>query len=328
VGNLARGLTAIVLGVGGAMLLFWVLNAIAERLPKKWGERLRPYAFVGPALAIVGVFLLYPSFVTIVDSFRVDIGRETERWSTANYEFLVTDRGLRRTLFNNVLWVVFVPAFAVAVGLAVAVLADKLRPRCGEARQVGDLPADGDQLRRRLDDLAVHLRLARARTAADRLLNAIWTASGRDPVAWVQQERFFLSSFTLIVIMIWLQAGFAMVLLSAAIKGVPEDTIEAARIDGATEVQAFWRVVVPQIRSTIVVVATTILILVLKVFDIVYVMGRGRFGTDVIANRFITELLVNFQNGRAAVIVVFLIAVTIPFMIINIRRFREQEATR
>jgi endonuclease VIII len=110
--------------------------------------------------------------------------------------------------------------------------------------------------------------------------------------------------------------------------GVPDETLEAARIDGASEIQVFWRVVVPQIKSTIVVVATTILILVLKVFDIVFVMGRGRFGNDVIANRFITELMVNFHNGRAAALVVFLMALTIPFMIINIRRFREQEATR
>jgi alpha-glucoside transport system permease protein len=128
--------------------------------------------------------------------------------------------------------------------------------------------------------------------------------------------------------MVWLQAGFAMVLLSAAIKAVPEDTIEAARIDGATETQIFWRVVVPQIMPTIAVVTTTILILVLKVFDIVRVLTGGRFGTDIISNLFITQLIDFRQFGQAAVIVVALILATVPVMIWNIRRFREQEATR
>jgi hypothetical protein len=114
------------------------------------------------------------------------------------------------------------------------------------------------------------------------------------------------------VIMIWLQAGFAMVLLSAAIKNVPTDTIEAAKVDGATELEIFWRVTVPQIRSTIVVVGTTILILVLKIFDIVYVMTNGNYGTDVIANLFIREMFNFGQFGRAAVLVVFLIAVATP----------------
>jgi alpha-glucoside transport system permease protein len=324
--RLMTAVAAIVFGVGGVMAVFWLLDAGVDRLPQHLRDRLRPYVFIGPAVAVVALFLLYPA----LDTFRASFYDANTRnlVGLANYEFLVTDRGLRRTLFNNVLWVAFVPAFAVAVGLAVAVLADKLRPRAEKlAKSVIFLPMAISFVGASTIWLFIYAWRAPGQPQIG-MLNAIWTALGRDPVAWVQQERFFLSSFTLIVIMIWLQAGFAMVLLSAAIKGVPEDTIEAARIDGATEVQAFWRVVVPQIRSTIVVVATTILILVLKVFDIVYVMGRGRFGNDVIANRFITELLVNFQNGRAAVIVVFLIAVTIPFMIINIRRFREQEATR
>ncbi len=109
---------------------------------------------------------------------------------------------------------------------------------------------------------------------------------------------------------------------------MPEETLEAARIDGATEIQIFWRIVLPQIASTIVVVGTTILILVLKVFDIVFVMTNGNFGTEVVANLFVKQMITFGNFGRAAVIVVFLIVVTVPFMAINIRRFREQEATR
>jgi alpha-glucoside transport system permease protein len=158
------------------------------------------------------------------------------------------------------------------------------------------------------------------------ILNAIVVnIFGADPIAWLENQR--INDFALMIIMIWLQAGFAMVLLSAAIKSVPEDTLEAARIDGANEWQIFWRVVVPQIRSTIVVVLTTILILVLKVFDIVRVLTNGRNNTQVVANLFYTY----FENGAygsAGVLVVVLVVATIPFMYINIKRFREQEALR
>jgi alpha-glucoside transport system permease protein len=126
--------------------------------------------------------------------------------------------------------------------------------------------------------------------------------------------------------MIWLQTGFAMVLLSSAIKGVPTETIEAARIDGASEVQIFWRVTIPQIMSTIVVVFTTILIAVLKIFDIIFVTTGGNFNTDVVAVRFINELFQFRRFGLAAAIVVVLMIATIPVMVYNVRQFRAQEA--
>src|SRR5690606_27621819 len=157
-------------------------------------------------------------------------------------------------------------------------------------------------------------------------LNAVWTGFGGEPQTWLQISSGRVNTFLLMVILIWLQAGFAMVLLSAAIKGVPDETLEAARIDGATEVQIFFRVVVPQIASTIVVVLTTIVILVLNVFDIVFVLTGGNFNTDVVANRFYTELFSFRQPGRAAAIVVALIIATIPVMIYNVRTFRAGEA--
>ena len=324
--KLVTAVVAIVVGVGGVMAVFWLLNAAVDRMPEGWRARLRPWVFIGPAVLVVTLFLLYPAIDTLRLSFFSS--RSESFVGVENYQWLVTDPGIRRTLINNILWLVFVPTVAVAVGLAVAVLADKLTAKWEKAsKSVIFLPMAISFVGASTIWGFIYAWRAEGQPQIG-LLNAIWTGFGGSPVAWLNQESFRLNTFALIVIMIWLQAGFAMVLLSAAIKGVPEETIEAARIDGATEVQIFWRVTVPQIRSTIVVVGTTILILVLKVFDIVYVMGRGRFGNDVIANRFITELFINFQNGRAAVIVVFLIAVTIPFMVINIRRFREQEASR
>jgi alpha-glucoside transport system permease protein len=165
-----------------------------------------------------------------------------------------------------------------------------------------------------------------ADTAQIGILNAILVALGFEPVGWLVERA--INNFALIAIMIWLQTGFCMVLLSAAVKGIPNEIIEAARMDGANEVQIFWRVIIPMIRSTLVVVATTVIILVLKVFDIVFVMTAGNQGTEVIASRMIKEMF-NFRDyGRGSAIAVILLLAIIPVMVTNIRRFREQEALR
>ena len=158
------------------------------------------------------------------------------------------------------------------------------------------------------------------------LLNAIVVGLGGQPVPWLQIQAFKLNTIILMLILVWGLAGFAMVLLSAAIKAVPEETLEAARIDGATEVQTFFRVVVPQVWPTVITVFITVLIMVLKIFDLVYVMTGGNFGTNVIAVAFFTELFTNGENGRAAAIVVMLMIAIIPVMIYQIRQFRKEEA--
>ena len=151
---------------------------------------------------------------------------------------------------------------------------------------------------------------------------------GGEPQTWLQNSTLRLNSFLMMVILIWLQVGFAMILLSSAIKGVPEDTIEAARIDGATELQIFFRVVIPQIKGTIITVFITVVILVLKVFDIVYVLTDGRDKTQVIANEFFAKLFRDSQSGQAsAIVVVLLIAVT-PVLIYQVRHFRNEELSR
>jgi alpha-glucoside transport system permease protein len=323
-GRLITAGTAILVGVGGVMALFWVLNAAVERLPQRLEHRLKPYVFVGPAMLVAGLFLVLPALDTLRRSF---LDRNSEGFvGLQNYEYLVTDQAVRSAIWNTILWIVLVPALSVVVGLAVAVLADKLRTRWeSTAKSLIFLPmAISFVGAGTIWGFVYAWRPGGSNQIG--ILNAIWTALGGEPVAWLQQPAY--NDFFLIFIMIWLQSGFAMVLLSAAIKGVPDETLEAARIDGASEMQVFWRVVVPQIRSTIVVVGTTILILVLKIFDIVYVMTGGNFGTEVIATLFIKQLINAGQFGQAAVIVVFLIVVTIPFMVINIRRFREQEAER
>jgi alpha-glucoside transport system permease protein len=160
------------------------------------------------------------------------------------------------------------------------------------------------------------------------LLNGIVTGFGHAPVNWLQLSAGRLNSFLLMVMLLWLQAGFAMVLLSAAIKGVPTDTLEAARLDGAGEGAIFFRIVIPQIRTTLITVFITVLITVLKAFDIVYVMTNGNFNTNVVAVDFYNQLFTNGNAGYAAAIVVLLMLVIVPIMVFQVRQFRAEEVAR
>ena len=322
--RLLQGVAALVAGVGGIVVLFWALNKLVEALPSAWEHRLKPYVFIGPAMAAVGIFLVWPALRTVYLSFFD--ARSANFVGLRNYVDLATDPRLRSAIINNLLWIVVVPTVSVAVGLIVAVLSDRLKPTMERVtKSVIFMPMAISFVGASTIWLFIYTWRPEG-TSQIGLLNAIWTALGGDPQSWLQISTLRLNSFLLMVILIWLQAGFAMVLLSAAIKNVPEDTLEAARIDGADEIQIFFRVVIPQIASTIMVVLTTIVILVLKVFDIVFVMTGGNFETDVVAVRFIRELF-NFREfGRAAAIVVVLMIATVPIMIYNIKQFREQEA--
>ncbi|MEM9037165.1 MAG: sugar ABC transporter permease [Actinomycetota bacterium] len=324
--KLIVGVAAIVGGVGGSILLFWFLSAVVDRLPGRWSERLRPYAFIGPALLLVSVYLVYPALRSVRDSFLDD---RSESWvGLDNYRQLIDDPSLRSTLINNVLWVIFVPISCIAFGLAMAVLADRLPARSESiSKSVVFMPMAISAVGASTIWLFIYFWRPAGRDQIG-LLNAIWTGFGNDPASWLQRSDFRLNTILLLIIMIWAQTGFAMVVLSSAIKGVPEDTLEAARIDGATESQIFWRITLPQIRSTVAVVFTTITIGVIKVFDIVFVMTGGNFDTDVIANRFVKELFDFRRFGQASAIVVFLMVVMIPIIVYNIRSFREQEMAR
>jgi alpha-glucoside transport system permease protein len=324
--KLLNALIAVVGGVVGAMVLYYTMNWLVERLPDKWEERIKPYVFIGPALLLIGVFLVYPAIQTVILSFQ---NRDSTQFvGFQNYIDLARDAGIRDAIFNNVLWIIFVPPIVVAIGLAVAVLADRLRPRAeSAAKAIIFLPMAISFVGAGTIFRFIYTFRPEGRPQIG-LLNAIWTRLGGDPIDWLQVQSFNINDFFLMAILVWIQAGFAMVLLSAAIKNVPEETIEAARIDGATERQIFWRVVMPQIRSTIAVVLTTLTITVLKVFDIVYVMTNGRAGTDIVANRFVNELFVFNRPHWATAIVTALILAVIPVMIYNIRRFRAEEATQ
>ena len=322
-----NALLAIVSGVLGSLLLFYVLNKAVERLPKKWEERLRPYVFVGPAVLLIGFFLIYPAVRTVVFSFANN--DSTKFIGTKNYtDLLGSSDFVSGALLNTLLWMIVVPALTVVFGLAVAVLADRLRPRAEKfTKSIIFLPMAISMVGAATIWRFVY-ESRPAGTPQIGLFNAILAKFGADPVAWLQLSQAHANSLLLMVIMIWSQVGFSMVLLSAAVKGVPEDTIEAGRIDGASEKRIFFNIVVPQIWATVITVFITVLIGVMKVFDIVYVMTGGNFNTDVIGMRFWTELFTNGNNGYAAAIVVMLMIAIVPVMIYQVRNFRKQEAQR
>jgi alpha-glucoside transport system permease protein len=324
--RLINALLAIIGGVGAALLLYWVLNKLAEALPQKWEERIKPWVFVGVALAAIGLFLIYPAVRTIILSFA---NATSTAWvGLENYTDLLTQRDFQITLGNTLLWIAVVPAVTVVLGLAVAVLADRLGSQ-GEkwSKSVIFLPLAISGV----GAATIWRFIYEARPAGETqigLLNAVWTALGFDPVAWLTVDTLRFNSFLLMVVVTWGQVGFAMVLLSAAVKGVPVDTLEAARIDGANERQIFFKVTVPQIWGTVITVFITVLITVLKAFDIVFVMTNGNFNTDIIAVRFFNELFRNGDNGRAAAIVVMLMIAVIPVVAYQVRHFRAEEASR
>src|SRR5690606_1854530 len=327
--KLLMGALGLIAGVGGAAILFWFINVAVEALPRRLEHGLIPYAFLLPGFSLIGLMLLYPTIQTIHYSFANRDSTEYREPPWANYTELFSSSAFWSAIFNNVLWIAIVPAITVALGVVVAVMADKLSASSEKwAKSFIFLPMAISFVAAS----AIWLTTVYAYQAPGRpqtgVLNAIVQQFGGQPQNWLAIETGRLNSILLMVILIWLQTGFAMVLLSSAIKGVPEDTIEAARIDGATEMQIFWRVVLPQIRGTIITVFITVLILVMKVFDIVYVLTNGRNNTDVIANMFFNELFARGQAGRATAIVVILLIAVIPILIYQVKQFREQEATR
>lgn len=320
-----RGLivtVAVLVGVVGIFTLYWGMDFMVNHLPARFRESIRPWVFVGPALVILAIFLAYPAINTIYLSF---LDARSEGFvGLQNYGFVFTDDGMLRSIRNTFAWILVVPAISVAVGLGFAVLVDKLRRGEAVAKSIIFLPMAISFVGASVVWSFIYdFKVFGAQTG---LLNGIWTAFGGEPVSWLSQQPW--NNLMLMVIMIWMQTGFAMVILSAAVKSVPEEIIEAARIDGASEFQVFWRVVMPSIMSTVVVVMTTMVIGVLKVFDIVFVMTNGETGTEVIAERMIRWFFRNDHNGRGAAIAVVLFVAIIPVMAINVRRFRAEEEIR
>ena len=323
--RLFQVLLAIALGVVGVWAFYWAMDRGVSALPEAVSERVRPVVFVGPAAVILGVYLVYPAINTIIISF---MDRKSENFvGVDNYVDVFTKSDTLISIRNSILWVVIVPFVVVAIGLAFATLVDKLSRRSeASAKSLIFLPMAISFVGASVVWGFVYSFRPAGFGNQIGILNAVWTALGNDPVNWLSVQPW--NNAFLMVIVIWAQVGFAMVILSSAIKAVPSEIVEAARIDGASEIQLFWKVVFPSVLSTVVVVWTTLVITVWKLFDIVYVMTGGRDGTSVIAERMVTEFFKNFNFGAGAALAVILFVAVTPVMVINVRRFQAEEAIR
>ncbi|MFA5467943.1 MAG: sugar ABC transporter permease [Sphaerochaetaceae bacterium] len=312
-------IVAIIWGVGGVALLFFVADWLVNRAPVNIAKKLQPFVFVGPALAILAWYLFFPTVRSLYLSFfdaysKSFVGLE-------NYIFAFTDSKMLESFTNNLLWIILGTGGSVGCGLLIALLADRSKfekafkslifmPMAISFVGAGVIwrfvyaykPAGEDQLG---------------------ILNALVTLLGGEPKAWFTLQPW--NNIFLIIILVWLQTGYAMVIISAALKGVPSTIIEAGRIDGASELKIVGRIIIPHILSTIVTVATTIIIISLKIFDIVFTMTNGNYGTEVIASMQYKQMFRFYHYGRGSAIAIVLVIAVIPVMWYNLRQFSKQE---
>ncbi len=317
-------LTAIIWGLVSVALLFFVMNEIASSMPRRIRSSAVAVVFAGPAVALLVWALVLPTLRSLRLSFMDANGRNFV--GLANYKFAFTDPIMLESFRNNLLWVIFGTFFCVVGGLIIAVLADKSK-------------------RERLIKSLIFMPMAISFVGAGviwkfmyaykgegvniaeiGLLNALVTGLGGEAQAWLLIP--FWNNFFLIAIMVWLQTGYAMVILSSAIKAIPESVNEAARVDGANAFRIFFSITIPSIMPTIVTVTTTILIFSLKLFDIVRVMTGGNFGTNVIANEFYLRQFTYGHSGQASAIAIILFVVIIPVLAYNLRQFQGRKVLK
>lgn len=315
-------LVAILWGVGGVGVLYAVSNWLVEQLPNQWVSRLQPFVFVGPALAILFWFLALPTLRTLDLSLKDATGQRYV--GLQNYIFALTDRIMLEAFRNNLLWMIFGTLFCVGLGLVIAVLADRSRFE-SVYKAIIFMPMAISFVGAGVIWKFVYTYKGEGAGISEiGLLNAIVLALGGQSQPWLQLPPW--NNFFLIVIMIWLQTGFAMVVISSAIKGISSEVLEAARVDGANEFQVFFKIIIPSIQGTLLTVTTTIVIFSLKLFDIVRVMTGGNYGTNVIANEFYIQRFTYGSAGRASAIAIVLLIAVIPVMVYNLRQFRERRA--
>lgn len=312
-------LVAIIWGVGGVAMLFWVADWFVNRLPLHVTKKLQPFVFVGPALAILAWYLFLPTLRSLYLSF---FDAQSKNFvGLANYLFAFTDPKMLESFLNNLMWIILGTGGAVGFGLLIALMADRVKME-KVFKSIIFMPMAISFV-----GAGVIWRFVYAYKPAGEdqigLLNAIVTFFGGEPQAWFTLQPW--NNIFLIIILVWLQTGYAMVIISAALKGVPSSIIEAGRIDGASEIRIIRSIVIPYIASTLVTVSTTIVIISLKIFDIVFTMTNGNYGTEVIASMQYKQMFRFLHYGRGSAIAIVLVLAVIPVMWYNLRQFGKRE---
>jgi alpha-glucoside transport system permease protein len=321
----SRILTAVA-AVVGVPLVIWGYITLTERLlealSRQTRRRIRPYIWVIPAVAFATIFMVLPTINTIILSFMDRRG--VNFVGLANYQYFFTNPATLGSLKNNVLWLVFFTAFVVIGGLLIAVLVDRVKYE-SVAKTAVFLPLPISAVAASIIWKFMYDYRPPGTTQTGTLNAAIGTL-GFSPVAWIVDTT--TNNAALIFVGIWTATGFAMVIISASLKAINPELLEAARVDGANEVHVLRMITVPLLMPTITVVATTMIITALKVFDIVYVLTAGAYDTDVIASQMFNQLFGAGHYGRASAVGVVLLIAVIPLLVVNVRRFRQQEEIR
>ena len=301
-----------------------------------------PWLWLAPALILLGVFLVYPVVDTVRRSFlgpssKNFVGLDNYRFIIDNPAPLLSDT--HSAILNNFMWLVLFTALVVALGLVLAVLTSRVRYEAA-AKSAIFIPMAISFVA-----AAVIWRFIYEYNPHIGTINAAVTTLGGHSTAWIQDTNspqtwltsvgpntlpkpLQIDNFALIAVGVWMWTGFAMVILSAGLKGISTEVLEAARVDGANEWQLFRRIIIPVLSPTIAVVATTLVIQALKLFDLVWVMTGGAFKTDVIATLFFREAFLVRDFGVGSALAIVLLLAVVPVMVIGIRRFQFQEETR
>lgn len=325
-GDILFGLVSIVVGVAVSYALYWLLNFLISLLPARFSQKSSWLAFLTPAAVLVILVLIVPMFQTIAWSFKDD---SVKKWvGFKNYIDLFSEKRFLAILLNNFLWVLVVPAITVGVGTASAALSNQTSPTLEKIfKSLIFMPMAISFVAASTIWSYFYAYVAPGRPEVG-LMNAFMKTIGAQTQPWLTMDQGRLNSFLLMAVIVWLQVGYAMVVISAAIKAVPEETIEAAQLDGANPWQIFMGVILPQVWGTVMSVFVTILILVMKIFDIVLSMTRGNFTTSVLAFEWYKQFFENSNIGPASAVVTVLVVLIAPLMWLQIKTARHQENLR
>ena len=328
-----QGIITIILGIGGCVGYFYFSNQVLDKVlfPPRGihagrninrANMIRPWLFLMPALLALGLYLAYP----VVETLRLSLservpGGGSDFVGLDNYSQMLAEPKFWEALRNNMMWLIIVPAFSTGFGLLAAQLTDRIK--WGNiAKSLIFMPMAISFV-----GAAVIFKLVYDTRPISQdqigILNALYlTFGGTEPKTWLTIPIW--NSFFLMAVLVWIQTGFAMVILSAALRGIPEETIEAAIVDGANPFQVFFRIKMPQILGTIVVVWTTITIVVLKVFDIVFAMTNGQWQTQVLANYMFDKLFRANDWGVGSASAMIIMLLVSPILVWNVRNARKE----
>ena len=326
-------LVAVIIGVP-AVLAAYIIGGeyLVRRLPDKWRPSVRPWIWVAPALALVAGFLVIPSVGTVLTSFQDKHGNFVGLQNYANQLSGFPTGGAWIAIRDNLYWLIFYTLFVLAFGLLLAVLFDRV-PYENVVKSLIFMPMAISSVATVIIWKFMYAYQPPGQPQTGTLNYLLNTLFHQDPRTWIQDTTPLLglipiNNLALIGAAVWGIVGFSMVILSAALKGIPGDLLEAARVDGAGEITIFRRVIFPLMMPTVVVVGTTLVIFALKAFDTVYAMTAGNYETDVLANRMYKLLYFSNDNPGASAVAVILLATVVPVLIFNLRQFRAVESRR